>query len=161
MKNRLIQQVRKVDVTDPVAVGRRYDYADAFEVDLPEPDFDAPQAWVLAGLDDTPAVAVWIVSLLGIEDAPSTSPDKVDGWRIVESNAEVVHLERSVPLMHVTVVGRRVGTSGRMLTSILDYERPAFARLVWAVVGIGHRRMARRAIVSKISNARGSGDEDS
>ncbi len=159
MNDQLARQVRQVEVTDPVAAARRYDYADAFEVRLPEPDGDAPETWVLAGLDDSPAVVEWIASLLlGHGGAPSTSTDRVvDGWRVVESTPEVVHLEQSLPLMHVVVVGRRVGLSGRMLTSVLHFERPVLARLVWAVVGVGHRRMVRRLLGSTSSTDMDSG----
>lgn len=159
MKNQLAQQVRRVGVTDPVATGRRYDYADAFEVRLPMLDGDAPETWVLAGMDDSPAVVEWIATvLLGHGSAPCTSTDRVVyGWRVVESTSEVVHLEQSLPLMHVIVVGRRVGSSGRMLTSVLQFERPVLARLVWAVVGVGHRRMVRRLLRSTSSTAINSG----
>lgn len=148
MQNRFMGQVHRVTVTDPVATARRYDYADAFEIRFPEPDGDAPETWVLAGMDDSPAVVEWIATvLLGHGSAPSTSTDRVeDGWRMVESTSEMVHLEQSLPLMHVVVVGRRVGSSGRMLTSVLQFERPVLARLVWAVVGMGHRRMVRRLL---------------
>lgn len=163
MKDQLAQQVRRVGVTDSIAAARRYDYADAFEVRLPEPDGDAPETWVLAGLDDSPAVVEWIASLLlGHGSAPSTSTSRVvDGWRVVESTSEVVHLEQSLPLMHVVVVGRRVGSSGRMLTSVLHFERPVLARLVWAVVGVGHRRMVRRLLRSTSSTAMDSGTRGS
>ena len=148
MKKPFAQQVRRVGVTDPIAAARRYDYADAFEIRLPEPDGDAPETWVLAGMDDSPAVVEWIATVvLGHGSAPPTSTDRVvDGWRVVESTSEVVHLEQSLPLMHVVVVGRRVGSSGRMLTSVLHFERPVLARLIWAVVGVGHRRMVRRVL---------------
>ncbi len=162
MKNPLAHQVRRVEVTDPIAATRQYDYADAFEVRLPEPDGDAPETWVLAGLDDSPVVVEWIATvLLGHGSAPSTSTDRVvDGWRVVESTSEVVQLEQSLPLMHVVVVGRRVGSSGRMLTSVLHFERPVLARLVWAVVGVGHRRMVRRLLRSTSSTAMDSGTRD-
>ncbi len=148
MKKPFAQQVRRVGVTDPIAAARRYDYADAFEIRLPKPDGDAPETWVLAGMDDSPAVVEWIATVvLGHGSAPPTSTDRVvDGWRVVESTSEVVHLEQSLPLMHVVVVGRRVGSSGRMLTSVLHFERPVLARLIWAVVGVGHRRMVRRVL---------------
>jgi hypothetical protein len=48
MKNQLAQQVRRVEVTDLIAAARRYDYADAFEVRLPEPDPYPPETWVRA-----------------------------------------------------------------------------------------------------------------
>ena len=65
MKNRLARQVRRVGVTDPIAAARRYDYADAFEVRLPEPDPDPPETWVCAGLEATPGVVQWLVNLAG------------------------------------------------------------------------------------------------
>lgn len=46
-------QVRRVDVTDPVSAAGGHDYADAFEVRLAEPDPHAPEVWVRAGLAAT------------------------------------------------------------------------------------------------------------
>lgn len=145
MKDRLVRQVRRVEVTDQVATARPRpcDYADAFEVRMPEPDREAPEAWVLTGMEQVPAWVEWISWLL---------PDD-DEWRVVESTSEVVRLEQSDPLMHVVLVGRRVGPFRRRLTTVLTYKRPVLARLVWAVLGVGHRRMARRVITSKSSTA--------
>lgn len=111
MENQLAQQVRRAGVTDPIAAARRYDYADAFEVRLPRPDPYPPEAWVRAGLEATPKVVDRIVGLLGFSEAPASSPDHVSGFRIVESGPEVVHLETSLPLIHVVMVGG--ATSGR------------------------------------------------
>jgi hypothetical protein len=55
-------------------------------------------------------------------------------------------MEQTIPLMRVVLVGRRVGTSGRRFTSLLYFTRPVPARLVWALVGIGHRWMVRRLL---------------
>ncbi len=41
VKSRLVAHVRRVEVTDQLATGGDYDYADAYEVRLPEPDSDA------------------------------------------------------------------------------------------------------------------------
>lgn len=154
-------EVRRVEVTDPVATGRRYDYADAFQVRLPEPDLAAPEAWVRAGMGGTPAVVDWIASLLGHRSEPFPSPDMVEGFRVVRSTSEVVHLEQSLPLMHVVLVGRRVGSSVRELTTLLTYQRPVLARLVWAVVGVGHRLTVRRVITSNVPSAAGNRIGDS
>lgn len=151
MKNQLAQQVRRVGVTDPIASARRYDYADAFEVRLPEPDPYSPETWVRAGLEAAPGVVKWIVGLLGLGRAPVSSADHVSGFRIVKSGPEVIHLEESVPLMRVVIVGRNVEPTRRMLTTILRYERPVLARLIWLIVGIGHRLTAPRVITSKVS----------
>jgi hypothetical protein len=75
----------------------------------------------------------------------------VGPFRIIESGPEVIHLEASLPLMHVVMVGRKVGPAHRMLTTVLQYERPVLARLIWAIVGIGHRLTARQIIASKVA----------
>ncbi|MGX1884908.1 hypothetical protein [Streptomyces sp. NPDC055287] len=151
MGNQLAQQVRQVEVTDPIAADQHYDYADAFELRLSEPDPHSPETWVLAGLDATPKWVDRVAGLLGVSSAPAESADQAGGFRIVESSAEVVRLETSLPLMRVVLVGRRIEPARRMFTSVLHYRRPVLARLVWAVVGIGHRRAARQLITSKIS----------
>ena len=152
MKDSLARQVRRVKVTDPVAATRWYDYADAFEVCLPEPDPFSPETWVRAGLEATPKVVDWIVGLLGFSEAPAPSADHVSGFRIVESGPEVVHLETSLPLMHVNLVGRQVEPTRRMLTTLVRYERPILSRIVFVFVGLGHRRIAvPRAITGEVS----------
>ncbi|HZB10959.1 MAG TPA: hypothetical protein VE525_17785 [Rubrobacter sp.] len=35
-----------------------------------------------------------------------------------------------------------------MLTTVLRYERPVLARLVWAVVGIAHRHIAAPQVIT-------------
>lgn len=142
MKNRLARQVRRVGVTDPIAAARRYDYADAFEVRLPEPDPYPPETWVRAGVDATP---VWIKRIAG------HAGDGLGSSRIVESDADVVVLEDSDPLMHTVLVGRNVEPTRRVLTTVLRYRRPLLARAVWAFVGILHRRTALQVITSKVS----------
>jgi hypothetical protein len=151
MKNQLAQQVRRVGVTDPIAATRRYDYADAFEVRLPDPDPYSPETWVRAGLEATPGVVQWLVDLLDLGRAPESSADILSSFRIVKSDPEVIHLEESSPLMHTVLVGRRVAPTRRMFTTVLRYERPVLARLIWAIVGIVHRLMARQVITSKVS----------
>jgi len=103
VKSRLVAHVRRVEVTDQLASGGDYDYADAYEVRLPEPDLVTPETWVRAGMDDSPAVVEWIADRLGLGDETSTSIDEIDGGRVVESNADVVHIEWSLPLMRVAV----------------------------------------------------------
>ena len=150
MKDSLTRQVRRVRVTDPVAAARRYDYADAFEVRLHGPDPYTPEAWVRAGLDATPGWVDRVVGLLGFSEAPESSADHVSGFRIVESGPEAVHLDTSLPLMHVVLVGRRVGPTRRTLTTLVRYERPVLSRLVFAIVGIGHRWAVPRVLTGKV-----------
>jgi len=154
-------EVRRVEVTDPVATARPGDYADAFEVRLPGPDPYSPETWVRAGLEDTPKAVKRIVGLLGLRRAPQSSADHVSVFQVVESSPAVVHLEASISVMRVVMVGRRVEPTRRMLTTVLYYKRPMLARLVWAVVSLAHRRIALRVITSKISTSDRSGDADS
>ncbi|GGR30053.1 DUF2867 domain-containing protein [Streptomyces netropsis] len=152
MKTQPAPQVRQIEATDPIATAQRYDYADAFELRLPEPDPHRPEAWVRAGMDSTPKWAERIVGLLGMRRAPTESADRIGGLRVVESSPEMIHLETSLPLMRVVLVGRRTEPTRRTFTTVLHFRRPVLARIVWAVVGIGHRRVARKLITSKISN---------
>jgi hypothetical protein len=142
MKNRLARQVRRIGVTDPIAAARRYDYADAFDVRLPEPDPYPPETWIRAGVDATPA---WIKRIAG------HAGDGLGSARIVESDADVVALEDSDPLVDTVMVGRNLRPERRVLTTVLRYRRPLLARAVWAFVGILHRRTARQLITSKFS----------
>jgi Protein of unknown function (DUF2867) len=126
----------RVTVTDPIAAARRYDYADAFELRLEAPDRCSPEEWVRAGVDATPA---WINRIAG-------HPDGLGSARIAESDAEVVVLEDSDPLMDTVIVGRNLDPRRRVLTTVLRYRRPLLARAVWAFVGILHRRTAPRVV---------------
>ena len=151
MKNELAGRVRRVAVTDPIAAARRHDYADAFEVRLPGPDPFPPEAWVRAGLGATPGFVNRIVALLGFRDPPAPAADRLSVFRIVESGPEMVHLEASVPLLRVVMVGRNVGPGRRRLTTLLRYERPVLARLVMTVIGVGHRWAVPRVITGEVS----------
>ncbi len=132
-------RVRRVSVTDPIAAGRRYDYADAFELRLDEPDPCSPEAWVRAGIDATPA---WIKRIAGHRG------EGLGSARIVRSDAEVVWLEDSDPLMDTMMVGRNIEPDRRVLTTVLRYRRPLLTRAIWALVGILHRRTARRVVAA-------------
>ena len=118
MKGRAPARVRRVSVSDPIAAARRYDYADAFELRLEGPDRCSPEEWVRAGVDATPA---WLKRLAGHADGLGSA-------RIVESDADVVVLEDSDPLMDTVMVGRNVEPERRMLTTVLRYRRPLLAR---------------------------------
>lgn len=147
MPVQLAKQVRRVEPIDPLGGG--HDYADAFEVELPGPDPHPPETWVRAGLDATGGVVKRIVRLVGISDPPAESADSVGPFRIVESGPDVIHLETTLPLMRVVMVGRGVEPARRVLTTFLYFRRPVLARVVWAFVGLGHRRTAPKIITAK------------
>lgn len=137
---------RRVPVTERVAAATRYDYADAFELSVPGSDPLEPREWLSRGLDDSPAIIEFLTSaLLGIRDKPTARPEDLADWIVVESTPELIHVERSLPLMRVTIVARRLA-AGRRLTSVLAFNRPAIARPLWAVLGIGHRFGAKRLL---------------
>ena len=134
--------MRRVSVTDPIAAARRYDYADAFELRLEGPDRCSREEWVRAGVDATPA---WIKRIAGHADGLGSS-------RIVGSDADVVMLKDSDPLMVTVMAGRNVELERRVLTTVLRYRRPLLARAVWAFVGILHRRAARQVVAGGLRN---------
>jgi hypothetical protein len=136
-------RARRVTVTDPIAAARRYDYADAFELRLEAPDRCSPEEWVRAGVDATPA---WIKRIAG-------SAEGLGSVRVAESDADVVVLEDSDALMDTVMVGRNVEPGRRVLTTVLRYRRPLLARAVWALVGILHRRTARRVVAGGLRPA--------
>lgn len=147
------QQVRQIPVREPVVCAQRYEYADAFEAHVPDGEACPPEQWVAAGLDSTPRWVGWIVRVLGVEPS-DTAGEGVGGWDIVESTPDIVHLEQELPLLHAVFVGRNVDATHRMLTTALTYDRPLIGRLVWSIVGIAHRRTARRVIIAAPSTAR-------
>jgi hypothetical protein len=149
MKGQAPDRVRRVSVTDPIAAARRYDYADAFELRLEGPDRCSPEAWVRAGVDATPA---WIKRIAG------HAGDGLGSALIVESDADVVVLEDSDPLMDTVMIGRNVEPERRVLTTVLRYRRPLLARAVWAFVGILHRRTARQVVAGALRQGDPSGD---
>jgi hypothetical protein len=135
--------VRRVSVSDPVAATGAPDYADSFELRLDGPDRLAPEAWLRAGIDGIPTWIKWVAG----------SPDGVGSARVVESNADVVVLEDSDPLMDMVLIGRNVAPDHRVFTTVLHYRRRRLARALWAVVGILHRRMAPRVVAGGVQRS--------
>jgi hypothetical protein len=139
---------RQVSVTDPIVTTRRYDYADAFELRLEEPDRCSPEEWVRAGVDATPAWIKWVAG----------APDGLGSARVAASGVDVVVFEDSDPLMDTVMVGRNLEPERRVLTTVLRYRRPLHARAIWTVVGILHRRTARRVVAGGLREGDRSGD---
>lgn len=142
MRSSHLSSTRRVAVSDPIATASPYDYADAFELRLPGPDRCSPEEWVRAGVDATPA---WIKWVAGARDGLGSA-------RIIESSAEIVVVEDSDPLMSTVMVGRNPTPERRVLTTVLRYKRPLLTRVVWAIVGILHRRTAKRVIAGGLGS---------
>jgi len=133
--------VKRMTVQDPIAAETRYDYADAFAVDLPTPDASPPATWLGARLSQLPPVVDWVAARLGFT---STTPsDPLDGWEVRASGPALVHLVVELPLLHVDLLGRNPGPARRSLTTLVSYRRPWLARLVWIWLGPAHRRTVR------------------
>ncbi|GAA4606227.1 hypothetical protein BJY16_005720 [Actinoplanes octamycinicus] len=143
--------MRQVAVTDPVALAKAGDYADAFEARLAEPDQRTPEEWVRDGLADSPPAVKRIVRLLGFRPGDG-QPGQISGLRIVESTAEVVRLETSLRLLRVVMVGRRLDPTRRTLTTVLFFHRPVLARLVWRLIAPRHRRTAMRIVAGGVQS---------
>ena len=147
MGRSIFRQVRRVQVTDELAAGRQYDYADSFELHAGAPDALAPRSWLGAGLEDSPALIRAIAAvLLKVQDEPTAAVEDLADWQVLESTPDLIYIERSLPLLQVTLIGRRLGSSGRRLTTLLKYRRPVLSRLLWTFAGVGHRLGVRRLI---------------
>jgi hypothetical protein len=124
-----------------------FDYADAFEIRLPQPDAHTAEQWVRAGLEQSPRVlrAVILVAHRGIlrfSLGPLSSPAHVLGWEIVRSEPEIIHLRASSPIMCGSIVANRVDPTTATLATYLHFNRSRSAQLIWAAVGPVHRRVA-------------------
>lgn len=138
---------RRVPVTEEKLRGiGRYDYADAFEVRVPDPDQRSAEQWLRCGFGQAPPALRWTIvvahrHVLGFRLAPVSSPDHVVGWTVVDAQPDVIHLEAASPLLSAAMVGRRANATTTTLTTCLTYERPRAAQ-VWRMLGPLHRRIA-------------------
>ena len=92
MEKQLARQVRRVGVKDPIVAAHRYDYADAFEIQLPGPDPYSPEAWGRAGLAATPGWVDRVVGLLGFSEANGLRGALVGSLDIVDAEGERAEL---------------------------------------------------------------------
>ncbi len=147
MKRQAPDRVRRVSVTDPIAAARRYDYADAFEVEVAEPNPRSAEEFARLAIESAPrAVRLTIETawrrLLKFQPDTRPSPDRILGAKIVTSEHDVVKLEASGPMIRGVIIGRRVSPTRVVLTTYVFYRRPVAARLVWAVAAPLHRTIA-------------------
>jgi hypothetical protein len=150
MKDQSAPRPRRLPVVaeEPLIGSDRYDYADAFEVRVHEPDARSAEQFARCALEQAPWPVRWTIRLahrhlLRLRLGPHSSPDHVLGWKIVTSQPEVIHLEAESPLLgRGVLVGRRVGPTCVVVTTYVFYARPAPAHLVWKITGPLHRRVA-------------------
>jgi hypothetical protein len=137
-----------VAAEEPLIGGDRYDYADAFEIRLPEPDPRSAEQFVRCALKQAPWSVRWMVPIvhryvLRLRLGPPSSPDHLFGWKILTRQPDVIHLQAVSPLLgRGVLVLRRVDPTCASITTYLFYARPTPAHVVWAIVGPLHRRIA-------------------
>jgi hypothetical protein len=138
-----------VDSDEPLIGSDQYDYADAFEIRLREPDARSAEQFARCALEQLPLPVRWTIRIahrhaLRLRLGPRSSPDHLLGWKILTSRPEVLHLEAVSPLLgRGVLVARKVDPTRVVLTTYLFHtRRPAPARVVWNIAGPLHRRIA-------------------
>lgn len=139
---------RRTVAQEPLCGQGRWDYADAFEVQVGQRDRRSAEQWVRSALERAPwavrcTVRVAQRGLLGMHLAPGPGPDHIIGWRIRASHPDVVHLQAHSPLLRAAIIGRRAGPTRLVVSTYVSYTRPRPARALWAVVAPVHRAVAR------------------
>jgi len=138
---------RTSPVDEPLGTALRYNYADAFEVTLPDGDRRSAEQILRAGLQGAPAAlrsTILVVHrhVLRFQLGLLSSPSHVLGWRITLSEPDVARLEISGPLIDAVLVARRIGDRRARLTTFVVFRRPTLAKLVFPFVAPVHRRVA-------------------
>jgi hypothetical protein len=136
----------QVVVPEGLVGSTAFDYADAFEIGLPDAVAGSPEELFRAALDDVPWVRRWVPivhrHVLRFRLGPLESPVHILGWRIQSSHAYDVYLEADGPLIRGIIVGRKVNPATVVFTTFVTYVNRAPARLAWALVGPLHRKIA-------------------
>jgi hypothetical protein len=145
MREQVLPRARQRAVDDSVIGSLDYDYADAFEIELPEADVRSPEQLFRAALESAPPVPLIPIvhkNVLRFHLGPLASPDHLFGWRIVTSEPDIIRLEAEGPLIRGIIVGRKDSGPTAVLMTFVFYVRPIPARVIWALVGPLHRRVA-------------------
>jgi hypothetical protein len=127
------------------------DYCDLYTITTATAGDLSPEGWARALLEQAPlsrrsAYRLW--RLLGLRLGPPGSPDHVQGWRIADRGSDWIRIESGSWYLTAQAVLRR--DRERVSVSLfLGYDHPV-AALVWAPVGVLHRRavpvMLRQAV---------------
>jgi len=134
----------------PVAAGR-YDYADAFEILVEDPERRSAEDFARLALEQSPwpvRTTIWVVHryVIGFRLAPRSDPDHVLGWTIVRSEPDVVELEAVSSLLRAVLVAEWRTPATAAITTYLFYRRPAAARAIWKFVRPLHQWVARHLL---------------
>jgi hypothetical protein len=140
-------RARPVPVEEPLIGSDRYDYAEAYEIRVREPDERSAEEIYRSGFEGAPWQARWFVwavqrLFLGFRLGPRSSPDHIHGWRILTSQHDVVVLGAVSPVLgRSLIVQRRVDQTCARWTMCIRFARPLAARVLWAIAGPGDRRI--------------------
>jgi hypothetical protein len=134
---------RRAVAPEPLIGDAGYDYADAFEVDLPPWNRSSPEQSFKASIGGLPSAWRWLVPIvhrhvLLFRLGPAASRDHIMGWGVLLSEPGVIHLQAVGPLLRGVIVGRREAAS-LTFTTFVFYTRRLPARAVWAAVSPLHR----------------------
>jgi hypothetical protein len=130
-----------------------YDYADSFEINLPESDDHTAEEWVRCALENAPMATRLTISnawrhALRFDVGPDRSTQHLLGANIVESRPDLIQLELRGPLLRGVILGRRPDPTTVSLTTLLFYEQSLRAHAAWVVVGPAHRRIVPQLLES-------------
>jgi hypothetical protein len=142
---------------------RAYDYADSFEVVLAEPDGHSAEEWARTALEQSHPLVRRLIRVVHARvlcfDLGPSDKQHILGWRIVSSDPDGLQLEAGGPLGRAVIVARRTSPTASAVSTYVFFTRQR-ARLIWAVVGPVHRRVApyllrraARALVQEMSGA--------
>jgi hypothetical protein len=117
------------------------DYVDLYTARTSRAGEKSPEEWARAIIEESPigrhsARRLW--RALGLRLAPPDTPGYVQGWKIAAAGDDWIRIETGSWYMSGHAVCR-VEEDAVSIALFLRYDRP-IAALVWALVGIGHRR---------------------
>jgi Protein of unknown function (DUF2867) len=136
-------RAHRVDVTEKTTVPEAPDFASAFEVAISQANDRSPEDWARTIFEQGPPALRSFVLIgwrfvLGLHLAPGGTPDQIAGWRVVDRQLDAITLEARSRLMTARKVVR-IKSSQLLVTTFVQYDRPA-ARVLWPmVVPIHHR----------------------
>lgn len=134
------------------------DYADSFEIDVPEQETRSLEELFRGALDNAPVLARLTPlvhrCVLRFSLGPSGSRDHIFGWKIAQSDTDVVRLQAEGSLIRGMIVVRRTSPTTISLTTFVGYSKRTAARIVWAIIGPLHRRVAPYLLERGVDTAR-------
>ena len=148
MRDRTIPRARQAPVADePLTDDARYDYADAFEIEVRTQEMRSAEELVRLAIEEAPAVIRRTIltahrHLLRFRLGPASSPGHIMGWNIVRSEPDVVQIETVGPVARAVIVARKPAPNRMRVSTFVFYVRPAIGRLLLKLAGPVHRRIA-------------------